>query len=560
MTLLPIVARELRVASRKGMTYWSRLSLPLLLMIFVGIGLYSGARVLPREMGRNLFLLAAWVCFVFCTLAGLRAAGDCISSEKREGTLGLLFLTDLKGRDVILGKLLAVSANTISALVGVLPVLCIPLLLGGVSFLTFTKVALTLATTLLLSLSLAILFSTCGKHERTGAGLTFLAMLVLCVFSLGAYALLNDRYPETPWWVDFFRLINPGWTCFLAAQEVPIKSVGTWEWGKAFGCQWAILSAALALASRLAPRVWQEKTTAPRLLLRRWLNWCAYGPAPYRLKARHRWLEVSPVTWLASRNWLKLYGGWAFFGIVVAAWIYLRIRIGREAYDMGVAIWFMAILFMGAKMGMVSEAGLVFSRDIRSGAMELVLTTSMTVEEILRGQLQALTQQFFKPAIAILAFNLFLLVTALVFGEVAQNERWLTVLALVAASVVFVADLYTLAWAGMWAGISTKNANAAIGQSMGRVLFIPWIIVYFLMAAISISTYFLRVDWHPGFPLFLGIWFVSSVANDCLWWQHSRKHLLSEFRPMALQRYDPERKHHFWIALGRELGRLLRKG
>ncbi|HQU46125.1 MAG TPA: hypothetical protein PK867_25150, partial [Pirellulales bacterium] len=30
---------------------------------------------------------------------------DCISSERREGTLGLLFLTDLRGHDVVLGKL-----------------------------------------------------------------------------------------------------------------------------------------------------------------------------------------------------------------------------------------------------------------------------------------------------------------------------------------------------------------------------------------------------------------------------------------------------------------------
>ena len=47
--------------------------------------------------------------------AGLLGTADCVSSEKRDGTLGLLFLTDLKGYDVICGKL---AANSVSVLYG----------------------------------------------------------------------------------------------------------------------------------------------------------------------------------------------------------------------------------------------------------------------------------------------------------------------------------------------------------------------------------------------------------------------------------------------------------
>ena len=45
-----------------------------------------------------------WAGFVGSAIAGLVLTADCISQERREGTLGLLFLTDLRGPDVALGN------------------------------------------------------------------------------------------------------------------------------------------------------------------------------------------------------------------------------------------------------------------------------------------------------------------------------------------------------------------------------------------------------------------------------------------------------------------------
>ena len=50
----------------------------------------------------------------YCLLEGTRLAADCRGEEKREGTLGLLFLTDLQGYDVVLGKYLATSPRSFS--------------------------------------------------------------------------------------------------------------------------------------------------------------------------------------------------------------------------------------------------------------------------------------------------------------------------------------------------------------------------------------------------------------------------------------------------------------
>src|SRR5581483_6291516 len=110
MTFLPIVGRELRVAARKRFTYWGRFSAALLaLLIFGGmqtIFLLSRGGA-PFSIGWFQFQVMKWFCFAVASVAGLFLTSDTLSEEKREGTLGLLFLTDLRGYDVVFGKLIS---------------------------------------------------------------------------------------------------------------------------------------------------------------------------------------------------------------------------------------------------------------------------------------------------------------------------------------------------------------------------------------------------------------------------------------------------------------------
>src|SRR5882757_8520841 len=97
MTLFPIVERELRVAARRRETYWTRLALALMAII-IGTGIFEfSIGLAASQTGRHIFQFLAGLLFVYCLAYGRRSTADSISSEKREGTLGLLFLTDLKG-------------------------------------------------------------------------------------------------------------------------------------------------------------------------------------------------------------------------------------------------------------------------------------------------------------------------------------------------------------------------------------------------------------------------------------------------------------------------------
>ena len=154
MTQLPIVSRELRVAARKASTFWIRIVAVLVatviatgFMLLAAVGL-PGA---PR-FGPALFSTLTWLAFIATSLAGVFLTSDCLSQEKREGTLGLLFLTDLRGFDVIGGKLLATSLRGFYAVLAILPVLSTTLLLGGVTGTQLAQVSVALLNSLFASL------------------------------------------------------------------------------------------------------------------------------------------------------------------------------------------------------------------------------------------------------------------------------------------------------------------------------------------------------------------------------------------------------------------------
>src|SRR5438067_1472724 len=214
MTFLPIAERELRVAARRPVTFWIRFGTALGCLI-LWLVLAAGNRGTSGEFSRNLFTAFSLIAFAFALLSGLTFTADCLSEEKREGTLGLLFLTELKGYDVVLGKLAATSIHGFFATMAVFPVLALPLLMGGVTVGEFWRLLLVILATLVFSLGIGMLSSACSREARqTFAG----TLLGLIVFSGGLPAF---------WWLitslfrlrlDFVLIPSPAY-CFRAAYE-----------------------------------------------------------------------------------------------------------------------------------------------------------------------------------------------------------------------------------------------------------------------------------------------------------------------------------------------------
>src|SRR5436190_4063621 len=149
MTFLPVVTRELRVAARKPRTFWVRFFAALVAtVLFFWIWMVLSQEYSSGRQGISLFSGLSGLAMAYSLFIGATTA-DSISEEKREGTLGLLFLTDLRGFDVVLGKLFATSLNSFYRLIAIFPLLAVPLVLGGVSVGEFWRMVLVLCVTLL---------------------------------------------------------------------------------------------------------------------------------------------------------------------------------------------------------------------------------------------------------------------------------------------------------------------------------------------------------------------------------------------------------------------------
>src|SRR2546423_1077218 len=121
MTLLPVVSRELSVVARRAATYWMRVGLSFASLLGMAWILVTSWQAPQALQGRMVFQSLATFGFVYAICAGIPLASDCISREKREGTLGLLFLTDLRGYDDIFGKMASSALNGIYVVLALLP-------------------------------------------------------------------------------------------------------------------------------------------------------------------------------------------------------------------------------------------------------------------------------------------------------------------------------------------------------------------------------------------------------------------------------------------------------
>src|SRR3989454_12242252 len=191
MTFLPIVERELRVTARRRGTYWNRALSALAAILIFGGALIFEAQTPPKELGKELFNIVSGLFLLSSLAAGVRYTADCLSEEKREGTLGLLFLTDLRGYDVVLGKLAATSVSAFYGLLAVLPVLAVPLLLGGITNAELWRVALVLVNTFLLSLAIGIFGSALSRDARRAMAANLaLGLLLMAVLPAGTAAVI----------------------------------------------------------------------------------------------------------------------------------------------------------------------------------------------------------------------------------------------------------------------------------------------------------------------------------------------------------------------------------
>ena len=532
MIVLPIVGRELRVAARRSATYRTRVWAGVAAIVLAAWKCFGFAwqGMSTAMQGQSLFYTLSGLAFLYSLGIGARVTSDCVSEEKREGTLGLLFLTDLTGLDVVLGKLVASSLNAFYGLVAVLPLLAMPVLLGGVTFLEFGKMVLVLLNTLFFSLSIGLLVSVRSRNERKAMLGTVLAVVspvllpIVIVFFMAAVLQVFDQ-PSDLKPIMPFLTVNPLYSFLLLNARVmgplmamlPIPSWSFWvSLAAVHVASWLVLvDAALIL-----PGVWTDWPKAGSRIqiasLREvWARW-AFGNLHQRRTLRTRLLERNPYFWLVSRDRLKPAYVWLFVFSMVAVWLWGYWQDQQVMFDFFPLVPTVLLVHGFLKIWVVSEVSHRLVEDQRNGAMELLLSTPLTIDNVMTGQLMALIRQFAAPVLLLGALE------ALTFRGAYPLAVTLPVLLMLAA------DLFTLMWVAMRLSLTARSINEVLLKSCFWVLLVPWVLSL-------VSWPFFETAWRQfvldNQPTTLAhrvcLWLTIGIANDAVL-------VLAWARPQAL--------------------------
>jgi ABC-type transport system involved in multi-copper enzyme maturation permease subunit len=511
MNVLPIAQRELRVAARKRATFWIRLTAALITLVIASSMLFIFSKVggpVPNK-GKILYGILSWMAFAYAFAAGVFLTADSLSEEKREGTLGLLFLTDLRGHDVILGKLAATSLHAVYAVIAAFPIMALSLMLGGLLAGEFWTGMVAILNMLFVSLAAGMLASTLCREALPAMNVT-VALLALLVgvpylidlgvanwtgkaftFQGGIVATLHPFLIATgtvrgPFWLSLAVSNALGWLC-------------------------------LAIAAWRAPRTWhEERVRVPT----------AKGRSVARVAKAATRRSTHPIVWLASRS--KRFRLWTLLPILLAlALIGAIVDAGPIAKVVVTGI--VNILSLLLLLWMTAHATRFFLEGVRTGAFELILCTPLSAHEIVRGQWLCYLRTFAVPFLFLTVTEQ--IVTSLQWVGSAAEMHLYAIANQVSSAITSITTAVAVGWFGMWMGLRSRKPHIAIIKTFVFVLIIPFvglaIIQTFLMIGVTFAMGFSSTASQllaPAVGCFL--W----VVKDAAFFFWARRNLYWNFR------------------------------
>ena len=479
MVSLPIVERELGIASRKLGSWLSRWIIAIVAVCFGGLWLGMAYSVGGMMNGDVFFAILAWACFVYCLLAGLWTTSDTLTREKTDGTLGLLFLTDLRGYDVVLGKMITASLKSFYGVLAVLPVLALPLLMGGVTNDQFWRTAGALLNILIFSLSLGMFFSALSWSSGRAVFWTFFSLLSVTMLPLihlwlgGAASALN--------------FVSPGFA--MANASAPVIGTPTagfsvyWAW---LGGGLAVSGVLLALASWIIQHRWRETRLRPQTpILAERVDGDRLEPSAERQSAM---LDTNPAGWLVWRVRSFRTSRWLLVSLMITVGLVLLgfvVLAGAGIDDLWIFIG--SLVWVGSfwiRLEVARHAVTTIHEAKASGALEQILVTPVDERQFRRGHFAAMVRFWMWPVILlaslpVVAALLSMLTTGWIFDDALFGVSIMGLMSGLFA-VVFFGDLFALYYSGCWFALRSGSYSAAFWKTFGFVYLLPTVASVFL--------------------------------------------------------------------------------
>ncbi len=408
----PVLQREMREGARRPVNHRLR---------FCGAGvgtllfwaIISGQDESGSQMGGQLLggFHALLLGLIFFVVPALTA--DCISREKRDGTLGLLFLTPMSAGGIIAGKTLALALRAITLWLALLPLLSIPFLAGGVTWFDALSALSLEFCAAVLCITAGFLASTLARDRNMAFVLAyFFSAIFLVLFSelfgillLGCWRGIafirqegfGSMSGETLIILaGLFKLTGfPGWN-YLATFSPALGKIWLWL---CLGSPLVVLSIFFVVSRFAAARIehsWQDKVPSARResLIRRY---CTPFWQKRFQRRMHRKLDWNPVAWLQAYSWKARLSKWYLCMAFLLALYPVR-SASDENFDLALE----ALLLVLA--GFYTFAGVNgFLEEKRSGALELLLVTPLSATKIILGRAWGLWTQFLPASLVLLS-------------------------------------------------------------------------------------------------------------------------------------------------------------
>jgi ABC-type Na+ efflux pump permease subunit len=416
----PVVQRELRESARRPLNHWLRLlgaSAGGLIFCVV-----SAAREPASFIGNQMFVnIHRLVLFLICALVPALTA-DCIARERRDGTLGLLFMTPLTASSIVLGKILAQMLRAVTLWLAVLPLLTIPFIYGGITWNDVANFLIVEVCAGIFCLAAGVLASSLTENRAISFVLAFLLVGVfvngvrqfelarvrtIAVKMAGkqgnVYAYVVQSFEPTAILIGESRVFyaNRGFYSVMAAPlSTPLR-----------GAKWQILAENLILALltllvsfRFAgwrvERSWQDKIPSERQ--RNWVKrYCSPLFARWMAGRMRKAKERNPIAWLEQYSWKARLNKWGLCLLFVLLDCY--VIDANQVYNIGIMVTAL-LMVMAAAYTYAGVNG--FLQEKRSGALELILVTPLSVKQIIFGRVWGLWKQFLPSVLVVVASDL----------------------------------------------------------------------------------------------------------------------------------------------------------
>lgn len=530
MFSLPIAQREMLVQAKSPLLFRGRLfTSALLLVLATGFALvYRYAGVIAA---RQSVLSFSFMFMIFAVFAGASSTSDSVSREKRDGTLGFLFLSPLRPFQIALGKLIAGTISVFYALLAVLPLLSLAVIAGGVAWSEIVGFFAFTLNCLFASAAIGLYASTVSFERKKAQGRA-VWIVIFFWWLLPAAAELALHFKAPLWVASAMRAL-----AFSSAFGGPVaRGVAGPHFGWInFACVHLLGWFFIGLAIFYLPRSWQEAAPKKRFSLRAWWKQVCYGKSDVRRRLRDQLLNRNPFLWLASRDRTRRWFTWLF--TLVLTGIFLGIPMGLGWMQQAAFAVIAASVVL--QFSWSGSAGLQLLAEQEQGTMEMILSTPLTPREIMRGQLLALLRQY--SGVALLVLLLLWVVAAWAFT---QNPFLGIALAIV--SLLFVLNLYVLFLLGMWSAVTVKDPKAASGNAAALCLFLPAGLVALIMASLGLMNWLGAGFGFPGAPGVFLLWVLFQTGIDLFWIATVRRSFPVKMRVWAMRRYSQDAPRPRW--------------